>query len=176
MLGKFEFYWFFHGLMISEKNINKNNIKWFIRSCSLICRSSVCTKKTCVLAETCCVLLVFIFPDLVWCWYNKTNIPRFFCLISKLFALGNINYLSWIISNTKQKGMEYLLIIYDFLIMLNTNYLEMHKQVKNDEDGWVASISCTRCDQWYHCEYISVTFREASSLKFFIVNKVNQLF
>ena len=72
--------------------------------------------------------------------------------------------------------MEYLLIIDHFLIMLNTNSLEMHKQVKNDEDGWVASISCTRCDQWYHCEYISVTFREASSLKFFIVNKINQLF
>ena len=28
MFGKFEFYWFFHGLTISEKNINKN-------SCSL---------------------------------------------------------------------------------------------------------------------------------------------
>ena len=31
MLGKFEFYWFYHGLMISEKNIKKNNIKWFTR-------------------------------------------------------------------------------------------------------------------------------------------------
>ena len=27
MLGKFEFYWFFHGLVISEENINKNNTR-----------------------------------------------------------------------------------------------------------------------------------------------------
>ena len=72
--------------------------------------------------------------------------------------------------------MEYLLIIDDFLIMLNTNSLEMHKQVKNDGDGSLESISCTRCDQWYHCEHVSVTFRDASSLKFFIVNKINKLF
>ena len=120
MLGKFEFYWFFHGLMISEKNINKNNIKWFTRSCSLICRSSVFTKKTCVFIEICCVLLVFIFADLVWRWCHiiKQIFHAFFCLISKLFTLGNIifnyniNYLGWIISVIKQKGMEYLLIIY----------------------------------------------------------------
>ena len=74
MLGKFEFYWFFYGLMISEKYINKNNIKWLTRSCSKISCSSVFTKKTCV------------------------------------FALLNINCLGWIISDIKQKGIEYLLI------------------------------------------------------------------
>ena len=26
MVGKFKLYWFFHGLMISARNINKNNI------------------------------------------------------------------------------------------------------------------------------------------------------
>ena len=83
----------FHGLiMISEKNINKNDIQWFTRSYSLICRSSVFTKKTCVLTEICCVLLVFIFPDLVWCWWHiiKQIFHAFFCLISKLFTLGKI--------------------------------------------------------------------------------------
>ena len=29
MLEKSKFYWFSHGLMISQKNINKSNIKWF---------------------------------------------------------------------------------------------------------------------------------------------------
>ena len=52
--------------------------------------------------------------------YNKTNIQCHFCLISKLFTLGNIifnsgfaslniNYLGWIISDNSLKGMEYLL-------------------------------------------------------------------
>ena len=83
---------FFHGLMISEKNINKNNAKWFTRSCSLICRSSVFTKRTCVLTKTCCVLLVFIFPGLCLCWCHiiKQIFHAFFRLISKLFTLGNI--------------------------------------------------------------------------------------
>ena len=88
MLGKIEFYWFFHGLIISEKNINKNNIKWFIRSCSLICRSSVdlCFDWNFL----CFVSLYFPTSCLVLVPYNDTNIPCFLCLISKLFALGNI--------------------------------------------------------------------------------------
>ena len=91
MLGKFEFYWFFHGLIISEKNINENDVKWFTRSCNLICHSSVFTRKTCFdrnllwfcslyLPRSCLVLVV----------YNKTNIPCLCCLISKLFTLSNI--------------------------------------------------------------------------------------
>ena len=28
------------------------------------------TKRTCVLNEICCVLLAFITPDLVWCWWH----------------------------------------------------------------------------------------------------------
>ena len=126
MLGKCEFKWFFHRLMISEKNINKNNVKWLTTSCILICCSSIFTKKACVLTEICCVLLVFIFPDLVWSrWHNYsqmfTNIPCHFCLILKLFTLGNniqlrfaslnINYLGRIISDIIQKGMEHLLTI-----------------------------------------------------------------
>ena len=82
MLGKFEFYrFFFHGLMISEKNINKNNIKWLTRSCSLMGRTSIFTKKTCVLTEICCVLLVIILPDIVWCWCYiiKQIFHTFFC-------------------------------------------------------------------------------------------------
>ena len=54
--------------------------------------------------------------------YNKTNIRCLFCLISKLFTLDNINIqfrfaslnikcLGWLISDIKQNGMEYLLII-----------------------------------------------------------------
>ena len=46
--------------------------------------------------------------------YNKTSIPYLFCLVSKLFTLGNIlhfaslniNYLGWIISDIKQKRHE----------------------------------------------------------------------
>ena len=45
----------------------------------------------------------------------KQIFHAFFCLILKLFthrfASLNINYLGWIISDIKQKGMEYLLII-----------------------------------------------------------------
>ena len=83
---------FFHGLRIPEKNIYKNNIKWFTRICSLIWCSSVFTKKTCVLTRMCSVLLVFIFPHLVWCWCHiiKQIFHVFFCLISKLSTLGNI--------------------------------------------------------------------------------------
>ena len=33
-------------------------------------RSSIFTKKPCVLTKICCVLLVFTFPDLVWCWWH----------------------------------------------------------------------------------------------------------
>ena len=49
-------------------------------------------KKTCVLTKICCVLLAFIFPDLVWRWWhiiNKYSMP-FFGLISKLFTPDNI--------------------------------------------------------------------------------------
>ena len=117
MLGSSNSIDFFHELMISEKNINKNNIKWFTRSCSLICRSSVFRKKTCDLTKICCVFLVFVLADLVWCWCHimKQIFHALFCLISKIFthrfASLNINYLGWIISDIKQKGMEYLLII-----------------------------------------------------------------
>ena len=38
--------------------------------CSNSRSSSYMCSKTCVLTETCCVLLVFIFPDLVWCWWH----------------------------------------------------------------------------------------------------------
>ena len=49
-------------------------------------------KTTCVLTEICCVLLVFIFPDLVWCWWHiiKQIFHAFFCLTSILFTLGII--------------------------------------------------------------------------------------
>ena len=49
-------------------------------------------KETRVLNETCCLLLAFIFPDLVWCWWHiiKQIFHVFCCLISKLFTLGNI--------------------------------------------------------------------------------------
>ena len=38
------------------------------------------------------VFLVFISLDLVWCWWQiiKQIFPTFFCLLSKLFTLGNI--------------------------------------------------------------------------------------
>ena len=83
---------FFSWAKDSRKNIYKNNIKWFTRICSLIWCSSVFTKKTCVLTRMCSVLLVFIFPHLVWCWCHiiKQIFHVFFCLISKLSTLGNI--------------------------------------------------------------------------------------
>ena len=45
-----------------------------------------------VLTEIFCILLAFIFPDLVWCWWHiiKQIFHAFFCLVSKLFTLGNI--------------------------------------------------------------------------------------
>ena len=48
-------------------------------------------EKTCVLTEVCCVLLAFIYPDLVWCCWHivKQMFPAFF-LISKLLTLSNI--------------------------------------------------------------------------------------
>ena len=53
------------------------------------------------------------------------------CLISKLFTLGNMiftpasrrNYLSKKISDIRQKGMEYLLVIVYYLILLHYHYL-----------------------------------------------------
>ena len=53
-------------------------------------------KKTCVLMEICCVLLAFIILDLVWCWWHiiKQIFQAFFCLLSKLFTLGNIIFKS----------------------------------------------------------------------------------
>ena len=67
--------------------------------------------------------------------YNKTNIPCPFCSISKLFTLGNtilnsasrrwINYPGWIISDIKQNGMEYFLII----SLLLTNFQNIVKFV-----------------------------------------------
>ena len=121
MLWTFEFCWFFSWANDFRKNITKNNIKWFTRSCSLICRSSVFTKKTYVLTEICCFVSIYLLTSclaLVAC--NKTNIPFLFCFISKLFSLSNygiqlrfvslnINYFGWIISDIKQKCMEYLL-------------------------------------------------------------------
>ena len=35
-----------------------------------ICCSSAFTKRTYVLTVICCVLLIFIFPDLVWYWWH----------------------------------------------------------------------------------------------------------
>ena len=75
-------------------------------------------KKNCVVVETCCVLLVFMFPDLVWCWWHITKQifhAFFFCIISKLFSLDNVAFNSasrcwilissgWIISDIKQKS------------------------------------------------------------------------
>ena len=121
MLWTFEFCWFFSWANDFRKNITKYNIKWFTRSCSLICRSSVFTKKTYVLTEICCFVSIYLLTSclaLVAC--NKTNIPFLFCFISKLFSLSNygiqlrfvslnINYFGWIISDIKQKCMEYLL-------------------------------------------------------------------
>ena len=83
----------FHELMIWEKNnnnINKSNTKWF--TSKLSCCSVFYKKNLCVLTENCCVLLVLIFPDLVWCWCHiiKQIFHAFFCLISKLFTLSNI--------------------------------------------------------------------------------------
>ena len=45
-----------------------------------------------VVTEIFFVLLAFIFADLVWCWWYiiKQIFHAFFCLISKLFTLGNI--------------------------------------------------------------------------------------
>ena len=97
-----------------KKISTKNNIKRFTKVVVKYVVVQFLRKKTCVLTEICCLLLAFIFPDLVWCWWHiiKQIFHAFFCLISKLFTFGNIiNYLRWIISDIQQKGMEYLLNI-----------------------------------------------------------------
>ena len=80
-------------------------------------------QKTYILTKICCVLLAFILPDLVWfLWHIIKHIFHvFFCLILKLCTLGNIIFNSasrrwilitlWLISDIKQKSMEYLLNI-----------------------------------------------------------------
>ena len=79
-----------------RKNINKSNIKWFARSCSTICCSFVLWPNLLYLAS-----LYLPRSCLVLVTYNKTNIPCLFCLISKLFTLGNIIFnsalRSWIL-------------------------------------------------------------------------------
>ena len=82
----------------------------------------VFTKKK-VVTEICWVLLAFVFSDRAWYWWHilKQIFHTFFCLVTKLFTLGNIifnsaslrwilNYLGWIIYNIKQ-NREYLLNI-----------------------------------------------------------------
>ena len=72
---------------------------------------------SCVFTQIYFALLAFT-QDFVWCWgyIIKQIFNANFCLISKLLTLSKIifndvTYLGWIISDTKQKGMEYLLII-----------------------------------------------------------------
>ena len=111
--------WPNHGLMISEKSINKNNIKWFTRSCSWI-SCLVFTKKTCVVTKIYCVLLAFILPDLVWCWWHiiKQIFHSFFCLISKLLTFGNIIFnsasLCWLITTSLPSARSFTLIGQNF--------------------------------------------------------------
>ena len=98
-----------------------------LASISSICRSSAFTKKPCVLIENCCVLLVFILPELVWFWchiitqifhvlflYNIEIIHPWLYNIQLRFTSLNINYLGCIIS-VKKKYLEYLLNIIAFI-------------------------------------------------------------
>ena len=134
MLGKFQLHWFFHGLMISEKN--KNNdllavvVKYVVvqvlRKDSFFDRNLLCFVSF-YLPRSCLVLVA----------YNKRNILCLFCLISKLFTLGNITfnsaYLGWIIFDIKQNGMEYLLIIITRLIEIDIPplHLVLPRQFEN---------------------------------------------
>ena len=91
---KFEFYWFFHGLRISETNnfrndINKNNIKWFTTSSYVLVQ--FLQKTLCFDRNLLCFVSLYLPRScLLLVAYNKTNIPYLFCLISKLFTLRNI--------------------------------------------------------------------------------------
>ena len=51
MLEKSKFYWFFHGLMNSQKNINKNKIKWFTTIVVKYVVVQFSQKKHCVLTK-----------------------------------------------------------------------------------------------------------------------------
>ena len=82
--------------MISEKFINKNNIKYDLLG--VVVKYFVVQflqKRPGVLTEIYCVLLAFIFLDFVWCWWHtiKQIFHTLFCLISKLFTLGNIIFI-----------------------------------------------------------------------------------
>ena len=76
MLRKFQFYWFFHGL-ISEKlstKIIENDLLGVVVKYVVV---QLLRKKTCVLTEISCVLYISIYR-LVLVAYNKTNIPCLF--------------------------------------------------------------------------------------------------
>ena len=114
--------------MISEKHINKNDMKWFTRSCSLICRSSAFTKKTlCFDRNLLCFVSLYLPRNcLVLVTYNKTNIPCLFCLISKLFSLGNIIFNSasrrWILITS---GESFLILnkkAWNICLICKTNF------------------------------------------------------
>ena len=113
---KFKSYWFFHRLMMSEKNINKSNIKWFTRSCNWICCRSVFTKKNfCCDQNLLCFVSIYL-PRccLVLAAYNKRNIPCPFLFNIEIihpqsynvqlhFTSLNISYHGWIISDIKKR-------------------------------------------------------------------------
>ena len=63
-------------------------------------RFSFYEKKLMFMTEICCVLLAFIFADLVWRWWHtiKQIFHAFLCLISTLFTLDNIKFNLLIVS------------------------------------------------------------------------------
>ena len=104
---------------------------------------------------------------LVWWHIIKQIFHAFFCLISKLFPLGNLIFNSasrrWILipsgvtSDIKQKGMEYLLIIKKLPEMwLNRSFLisevgkivrfffYFHKTPDVESDGIFSALKCVK--------------------------------
>ena len=79
--------------MISEKNINKKIMQNdFLGVVVKYVVVQFLQKRLVLSRNFYCVSLVFIFPDLVWCWWHiiKQIFYTFFRLILELFTLGKI--------------------------------------------------------------------------------------
>ena len=80
--------------MISGEKINKNNINDLLGVVIKYVVVQFLQKNLCFDRNLLFCFVAFISPDLAWCWWHiiKQTFHAFFCLILKLFTLGNIMF------------------------------------------------------------------------------------
>ena len=130
-------------------------------------------QKTYILTKICCVLLAFILPDLVWFLWHiiKQIFHVFFCLILKLCTLGNIIFNSasrrwilitlWLISDIKQKSMEYLLNIGKRKYLFFT-YFFFFLFLRRKQRNLLSGIHCSNVEEFSiksHCKVSFLAYR-----------------